>query len=71
MAKPCTGIKMSLELRERSGLWLGKILAAASRVSGQGGTALPGRAALALAPICCRPWRTAAAGQSTGHRNQR
>jgi len=50
LLKPYTGMKKSLELRERGGLWLGKILAAAARASGQGGTTLPGRAALSLAP---------------------
>ncbi len=37
-------------LRNLGGLWLGKIVAAATHVSGKGGTTLPGRAAALLAP---------------------
>ncbi|MEW5784073.1 MAG: MurT ligase domain-containing protein [Bacillota bacterium] len=37
--------------REISGLWLGKLLAIGTRLGGQGGTTLPGRAASALSPL--------------------
>jgi UDP-N-acetylmuramyl tripeptide synthase len=42
--------KQNTKLREMSALWLGKILLAAVRVSGRGGTTLPGRAAGRVAP---------------------
>ncbi|MBS3943092.1 MAG: DUF1727 domain-containing protein [Dethiobacter sp.] len=50
LLSPKDSVNTGLNLKHLSGIWIGKLIMGASRLTGRGGTTLPGRAALRFSP---------------------